>query len=250
MNTMKTSTLQPIPNEPALYIKNQRTLVVADLHIGIEHELRLQGLNIPSQTQLLTHHLITIIKNVHPQDIILLGDIKHNIPTSTREERQDVYQFLETIQTYATIHIIPGNHDGNIYKWVPEPIQIHPSDGYRVDNIGFIHGHRWPREELMTCTHLLTGHTHPTIQLTDRLGYKTFEPCWIRGTFSEQKIKKRYPNMTNPELIIFPAFHPLCGGVAANTDHLIGPLASSLDIHTADIYLIDGTHLGKIRDIQ
>ncbi|MFH1100868.1 MAG: metallophosphoesterase [Methanobacteriota archaeon] len=247
---MTTQSLQPIPNEPALFLNTQRILVVTDLHIGIEHELRIQGLHIPSQTQALTHYLVSLIEKIKPLEVILLGDIKHNIPTSTREERHDVYRFLETLISYSTVHIVPGNHDGNIHKWVPEPVQIHPSDGFICGGTGFVHGHRWPREELMTCTQLLIGHTHPTIQLTDRLGYKTYEPCWLRGEFQQKKLEKRYPRTPYPELIIMPAFHPLCGGVAANTEHLLGPLAGSLDIQKTHVYLIDGSHLGKVGDIH
>jgi metallophosphoesterase superfamily enzyme len=42
---MDLSNIQPIINEPALFIENKKILVVADLHIGIENELREHGLN-------------------------------------------------------------------------------------------------------------------------------------------------------------------------------------------------------------
>lgn len=247
---MNDTPLQPIPNEPALFIKKQKILVVADLHIGIEHELREQGLHIPSQTATLTHRLLSLIKRFHPNDIVLLGDIKHNIPSSTREERTDVTRFLTTIQSHATIHIIPGNHDGNLHQLVPTSVILHSSDGFILGEIGFIHGHRWPKTDLMHCQHLILGHTHPTIQLTDRLGYRTFEPCWIRGIFLPEKIIKRYQNQPYPQAIIMPAFHPLCGGIAANTEPLVGPLATALDIPNAQVYLLDGSYLGKIKNIH
>ena len=41
--------LQPIPNNPALYIPDLKMLVIADLHIGIENELREYGVNASSQ---------------------------------------------------------------------------------------------------------------------------------------------------------------------------------------------------------
>ena len=42
--------LQPIIDEPALLLKEKKLLVIADLHIGIETELRENGLQVPSQT--------------------------------------------------------------------------------------------------------------------------------------------------------------------------------------------------------
>ena len=108
---MKSSDIQPIPNEPALLVKEKKILVIADLHIGIERELREKGLQVPSQTKSMTKRLLSLIKKYCPDEIVLLGDIKHNIPTSTIQERKDVKHFLETIQSYGSIHILPGNHD-------------------------------------------------------------------------------------------------------------------------------------------
>jgi metallophosphoesterase superfamily enzyme len=51
--------LEPIPNEPALlYEGKKRTLILADLHIGIESELKEAGINIPSQIEKISGHLL------------------------------------------------------------------------------------------------------------------------------------------------------------------------------------------------
>ena len=243
------SELKPISNEPALFI-NKKILVVADLHIGIESQLREQGINTPSQTQTMTNRLITLCKKYKPKEIILLGDIKHNIPSSTIQERKDVRNFLETIQTYGIIHIIPGNHDGNIQKISPLDIIIHPSDGFVLENLGFVHGHRWPSEEIMRCKQLIIGHTHPTVMFTDRLGYKAFEPCWVKGKFIENKLKEKYPDSTDSEILVMPAFNQLCGGIAANQEGITGPIGKIIDVKNAEVYLLDGSCLGKVKDIK
>jgi len=243
------SELKPISNEPALFI-NKKILVVADLHIGIESQLREQGINTSSQTQTMTNRLITLCEKYKPKEIILLGDIKHNIPSSTIQERKDVRNFLETIQTYGIIHIIPGNHDGNIQKISPPDIIIHPSDGFVLENLGFVHGHRWPSEEIMRCKQLIIGHTHPTVMFTDRLGYKAFEPCWVKGKFIEDKLKEKYPDSTDSEILVMPAFNPLCGGIAANQEGITGPIGKIIDVKNAEVYLLDGSALGKVKDIK
>ena len=243
------SELKPISNEPALFI-NKKILVVADLHIGIESQLREQGINTSPQTQTMTNRLITLCEKYKPKEIILLGDIKHNIPSSTIQERKDVRNFLETIQTYGIIHIIPGNHDGNIQKISPPDIIIHPSDGFVLENLGFVHGHRWPSEEIMRCKQLIIGHTHPTVMFTDRLGYKAFEPCWIKGKFIEDKLKEKYPDSTDSEILVMPAFNPLCGGISANREGITGPIGKIIDVKNAEVYLLDGSALGKAKDIK
>ncbi len=247
---MQSSDLQPILNESALFIKDKKILVIVDLHIGIESELRERGLQAPSQTPAMTKRLISLFEKYTPNEIIMLGDIKHNIPSSTIQERADVKHFLENIQSYGTIHILPGNHDGNISKLLTSNIHLHPSSGFIFENIGFVHGHRWPDEEIMQCEQIIIGHTHPTIMLTDRLGYKTFEPCWLRGKFIDSKLKERYPNSSDPNIIVMPAFNLLCGGIAVNKEPIIGPFGKIIDIKNADVYLLDGSSLGKVKDIN
>jgi len=245
---MDLSEIQPIQNEQALLI-NKKIFVIADLHIGIERELSDQGINTKSQTQNMTNRLISLCKRYKPEEIVLLGDIKHNIPSSTIQERKDVKNFLEEIKSYAKIHIVPGNHDGNIQKLSPNQIIIHPSDGFIIDNLGFVHGHRWPSEDVMNCEQIIIAHTHPSIMFTDRLGYKAFEPCWIKAVFND-KLKEKYPDSKNPKILVMPAFNPLCGGIAANREGITGPLGKIIDVENAQIFLIDGTFLGKTKDIK
>ena len=247
---MDLSDIQPIQNEPALFIKNKKILVVADLHIGIESQLREQGLNTSSKTQNMIDRLQRICKKFKPFEIILLGDIKHNIPSSTIQERRDVKNFLNSIKEYGTVHIVPGNHDGNIKKVTPEEIIVHPSDGFMIENIGFAHGHRWPKDEIMKCDQLIISHTHPTIMFSDRMDHKTFEPCWIKGNIVKEKLNEKYPEAKCSSILVIPSFNPLCGGIAANKDGIAGPLGKFVDIENAEVYLIDGTSLGKIKLIK
>jgi len=241
--------IQPIHNKPALLIKNKEILVISDLHIGIEEELKEYGIHSGSQTEKLQKNLIKLCKTYKPKEIILLGDIKHNIPTSTIQERNDVKRFLEKIKQYAKIHILLGNHDGNINKIITSDIIVHPSDGIILDDIGLIHGHRWPKKEIVECKKIIIGHTHPTIMLTDRMGFKTYEPCWIKTKLLKSKIKEKFSIEKNPELLIVPTFNPLCGGIAVNKEGIVGPFRNIIDIKNSNVYLLDGTLLGKVKNI-
>jgi putative SbcD/Mre11-related phosphoesterase len=242
--------LQPIIDEPAFLIKEKKLLVVADLHIGIESELRENGLQVPSQTNVMEQRLISILTTNTIDDIILLGDIKHNIHSSTIQERTDVIRFLNTIQTYGTLHVLPGNHDGNIDRLLPSTIKLHSSDGFVFDGIGFTHGHRKPNQEVMQCEQVVIGHTHPTVMLTDRLGYRTFEQCWLRSVPLPDKLLEKYPTSHTLQILVMPAFNPLCGGIAVNRDPLLGPFKSLIDVDSAEVYLLDGSSLGKVKDFK
>jgi putative SbcD/Mre11-related phosphoesterase len=242
--------LQPIPDEPALLLKEKRLLVVADLHIGIESELRESGLHVPSQTNVMEQRLITLLTTYNIQDIVLLGDIKHMIPSISIQERSDVRRFLRSIQTYGTLHVLPGNHDGNIDRLLEPEVQLYSSEGFVFEGIGFTHGHRWASAEVMQCEQVVIGHTHPTVMLTDRLGYRTFEQCWLRCPPLVEKLKQRYPTSPTKQILIMPAFNPLCGGIAVNQETLLGPFGSLIDVDNTEVYLLDGCSLGLLKDLK
>ena len=242
--------IQPIPGEPALFVKKLNLIIIADLHIGIESELREHGLHTPSQTKQMTQHIISLCEKYYAKQLILLGDIKHNIPFSPFQERYDIKQFLEGLHPYATIHIIPGNHDGNIQRLTPNTIHLHSSLGLVIENIGFFHGHRWPNENVISCEYIIFGHTHPTIQFTDRLHHKTIEACWVKAKFKNKKIREKYTSVNDPQIIIIPAFNPLCGGISINREGVTGPMGKVVDVKNAEIYLLDGSFLGKVHDIK
>jgi len=245
---MNISQVRPVPNKPALIV-DDKILVIADLHIGIESELRGHGLNVSSQTGKMFDNLEKICKKYKPKKIVLLGDIKHNIPSSTISERKDVEKFLKNAKKLSKIHIVVGNHDGFIKKLVPEDITVYPSQGFTIENIGFIHGHSWPKEEVIKSDQVIMAHTHPTIMLTDRLGHKSFEPCWVDAKPNKKKIKEKYKTEKTPKILIIPAFNPLCGGIAINRDGITGPMSNIIDIPQSSIYLMDGTSLGFVKSI-
>ena len=242
---------QPIINEPALFIQDQKTLVVADLHIGIESELIESGVNAEPQTNKMIDHLVLLCKKFHPKKIILLGDIKHNIPSSTIWERKDVKNFLQTIEEFGIIYVLPGNHDGNIKKLISEKTIVYPSDGCIIGNIGFVHGHRWPSEKIMQCEMIVMAHSHPTVMFTDRRGFRTFESCWLKAGFIKDKLIERYPeSIGDPQILVMPAFNPLCGGTAVNKEGIVGPIGKMINIDDSQVYLLDGSFLGRLKDIQ
>ena len=242
--------LQPIPDTPALFIHEIKTLVISDLHIGIENELREHGVYVSSRTSLMKKKILELCEKWEPKNLFILGDVKHTIPSFSFYEKKEIQDFLNTIKEYTSIHITPGNHDGNLEKLLSKDIIIHPSDGFISHDIGFLHGHRWPNEKLMNCKYIIFGHTHPVIQLTDRLGLPVIESCWVRGFFYQDKVDERYKTWNkNLEFIIMPAFNPILGGIAVNKEGIVGPMKNIINLSDAQIYLLDGSSLGLIHDL-
>ncbi len=247
---MNISQIQPIVNEPVLFLKNKKILVIADLHIGIDSELINYGIFQTDHTQKMIKHFLSICEKHKPNNIILLGDIKHNIPNTSYRERKDIEKFFEQIKNIASIHIVPGNHDGFIEKIAHPDIKIYSSKGFIIENVGFIHGHRWPSDDIMNCKQIIMAHTHPCILFKDRLNHRTYEPCWIKSKCIKEKLKEKYADSKNPSLLIIPAFNKLCGGIPINEDKVIGPLGKIIDLKIADIFLLDGTNVGRLEKFK
>jgi len=244
--------VEPIWGERALFIDELKALVIADLHIGIEYELYLQGINIASQTDKLLKRCKQLIEKKKAKKLFIVGDLKHVIGKESEEyyemmkkERKEVRYFLKELGKEIEIHIIKGNHDGLLKS---KYAKIYGSRGLKIKNIAFLHGHAWPSHDIMNADLLIMGHVHPFVRIKTKVGFSYLEPCWVRGRFKKEKLKKYGVNKMN--FIIMPAFNPLCGGIAVNSEELIGPMAKMLSIDNAEIYLLNGLNLGRVRNLK
>jgi putative SbcD/Mre11-related phosphoesterase len=243
--------LMPVPNTPALVI-DDRTLVVADLHIGMEMELKEAGFILPSQTEKMTDELISLLKDKKPEKLIILGDLKHNIPKTSRQEWDEVPLLVQALQEYVEdVEVLPGNHDGGIGRILPNTVRVRTSRGMTVGDVGLFHGHAWPSKDVMSSKIAIMGHDHPTIMFVDKLGMKVARRCWVRSGFRRKS--ERYKKMPK-ELVIMPAFNSFCGGTPMNDPNskLLGPVLSNkfLVLNKSKVHLLDGTYLGVRSDIM
>jgi len=272
----------PITPWPCLAIEqgDSRILVVADLHLGFEYQLSAMGINIPSQTSKIKSKLIEIVEEVHPSRLIILGDVKHSISKISLQEWKELPPFFESILKYVnSIHVIPGNHDGDLTPLTPRSVRIFPSRGIVIDGkerVGLFHGHTWPRLDLLGADYLVIGHNHPVIHIEDGFGYRTVKRVWIKANLDREKLRRSLPPLAEaksadtitrsiPEkenvpseagkLIIMPAFNDMLGGLQMNcnsSNNLLGPLLRSgcVDIDNAEAYLLDGSFLGTISHLR
>lgn len=247
-----------VKDYPSLFIREIKALVIADLHIGIEYELKKSGINIPQQIAKMKKEIDKLIKKTKAKHLIILGDIKHIVPGISYQEEKDIPEFLNQLKNEIKVSICLGNHDTYIKDIAPHGIYIYDSKGFKLKKYGFAHGHAWPSKELMSCNYLIISHSHPVLHLVDKLGYKIIKPVWIKCKLNKEKIKEKYKikNTGKLNLIIVPAFNKLLGGLPINTsikqkDELLGPIMQSniVDKNTCEIYLLDGTYIGRLEDI-
>ncbi|ADI73434.1 metallophosphoesterase [Methanohalobium evestigatum Z-7303] len=254
--------ITPLIDRPALTVSNtEKVLVVADIHLGIEWDLYKSGITIPSQTEKRLERLKGYAEQTDPDRIVLLGDVKHNVPRTSWQEKNEVPYFLDALTEHASVDILPGNHDSGIESLLHEnnDIKVHSSKGAVIDGVGYFHGHTWPAFELLQTEYVVTAHNHPTVRFTDSLGHPTIEPSWIRSEFNFDELSRYqsldYQSWNNPIVFVMPAFNELCGGIAFNEslhEDLLGPVFSTktFELDDSEVYLLDGMYLGVLKNIR
>ncbi|MGQ9719559.1 MAG: metallophosphoesterase [Nitrososphaerales archaeon] len=272
--------LKIVPDEPALVLETSlhKILIVSDLHLGFEKSLSSRGINIPSQTQRVYLRLKSLIEESSPDRIIILGDVKHGTTKIAPYEWADVPQFFNKVKALVrSVDIIRGNHDGGLKALLPNEIKVHPPRGISLfddrESFTLIHGHAWPYPRLFDCDVLILGHNHATIEFRDQ-GFRMAEPVWVVTRWDKNEVAKSFLrfsgskikddpitsfrdafglDISDPKIIIMPAFNPLLGGNAINADgaSLLGPLLSSggIKLGESEIYLLDGSYLGRLSNL-
>jgi len=247
----------PIHGTPALFINvaKERVLVVADLHLGIEAELASGGVGLPSQMPRVKERLVELIHRQEPDRLVLLGDVKHNVPIAAWQEWRELPEFFADLAELTRIEIVPGNHDGDIEGMVPPEVKVHDVKGLvlgRRRRVGLIHGHAWPSPEVLKVELLVAAHNHPAVEFRDELGARMIEPVWLRCRLEPKKFPKKLQDAIKgdgPRLLVVPAFSELVGGGAINRaipEELLGPMfkAGAVKLEDAEVHLLDGTFLG------
>lgn len=227
-----------VTGEPAIKIRN--TLVVTDLHLGIEHELLQKGIRV-DQTDEIVKRIENLLRITRTKKLLILGDVKHNVPFIKRVEEKIVPQVMKKISNLVSVFIIPGNHDGRLSELLPKKIEILDSRGITIDKVLSLHGHAKPKNNKAQT--IVIGHNHPLLKMKDELGAYYVEKVWVIGRHKE----------TGQRVILMPAFSNLVGGVYINEleseEELLGPVARKIDLKNAECYLLDGTSLGKVKEL-
>jgi len=277
--------LRPVEPYPALLFENmsEKVLVVADLHIGWEVSLAQKGIHVPSQTPKLLEKMIQLIKATNPTSIVFLGDVKHAVEKVALEEWRDVPEFFQKIgELVPDIQVVSGNHDGNLEALTTPNVKIHSSSGIVIwKRIALLHGHAWPKIDLLGCDTMVMAHLHPVVTFVDELGFRMMRQVWVKATSKSRKLancllkhmkikpqknvreeaKKRFGiDLGDQRCIVMPSFNENLGGRSVNRRNerhrrhrtLIGPVlrSSAVDFENAELYLLDGTYLGTPRHLR
>lgn len=232
-------------SQPALILEGKkRSLVVSDLHIGFESNLATNKIFIGKNTTTLeTINAIESIIDLEKADsLILLGDVKSSIKSITKYEWEDIPKFLKKIMDKVDIILIPGNHDANIQKLVPEGVSLISSTGVVIENILLTHGHTMPTENFSHADKIIMGHVHPVFFQEDSV--LNGQRVWLSIKTEKQKI---FPSDSGElEIIVVPSFNKYFYATHKKQyKKSISPILERIKtFSSARIVTLDGTIIG------
>src|SRR4051812_23136509 len=94
----------------ALFLEEQRTLAVADLHLGYAWAHRFNGQMLPLQPRDgILERLNDLCSYYQPHAIALLGDIVHQA-VPVKEIADELTELLQSLSARCSVQLILGNH--------------------------------------------------------------------------------------------------------------------------------------------
>ena len=235
-----------IPSKPALILEGKKkSLIVTDIHIGFENSLASNEIFIGKNSTIneTIQELSEIIDAENPDSVILLGDIKSSIKSISRNEWNEVPMFFEKIREKCDVTLVPGNHDANIQRLVPDNISMISSTGMVEENILLTHGHTMPSENFSHVDKIIMGHIHPVFFQEDSV--INGQRVWISIKTEKENI---FPNKSGElEIIIIPSFNKYFYATHRKKyKKSISPIIDKIKtVSSARIVTLDGVIIGN-----
>jgi len=239
-------TTRIVDSEPALVLEDdKKNLIITDLHIGFEHSFSSNKITVGKNSSIneIISNVTKIIKKENPDTLILLGDIKSSIQSITKSEWRDVPYFFEEIKNSLEVILIPGNHDANIDRLIPNYVTLISSKGMIIDDVLLTHGHTMPSENYSNVNNIIMGHIHPVY--FDQNSLLNGERIWISIKTDKSEIFSSTKGKIN--ITIVPSFNPYFYATEKKYyKKSISPIVEKIkDSIAAKIVTLDGTIIGN-----
>ncbi len=221
-----------------LYLKKHKTLIVGDLHIGMEEALNTKGVLIPRfQFKELMDRLAKIVNVAKPKKIILIGDVKHEFGVITETEWRNIVRLIDFLKEKAELQIIKGNHDAIVLP-IAKKRNIPVSDHIAIGDFYLCHGHKLPTDQdFKEAKTIIMGHEHPAIGLEDGPRRETYK-CFLVGRYKRKN------------LIVLPSLSTLSEGTDVTKEQFLSPLIKNIGDFKFYIVADKVYEFGKVKDVM
>lgn len=188
-------TLEMLP-ERALWWPAQRTLFVADIHLGKAASFRRLGQPVPAgTTQANLERLSALIERHAPRRLVFLGDLLHAAPALVPSQIEPVLRWRLQHAALDCV-LVRGNHDRRAGDPPPALAITLVDEPWRLDGGRLAACHHPQAVAGLT---VLAGHWHPAVRLRGPAHDRQRLPCFCR----------------RPGLLVLPAFGAFTGNSLA-----------------------------------
>ena len=235
-----------LPTKPALIIEGEKkNIVITDLHIGFESNMTSNEIFVGKNSTIneTIQEVSEIIESEKPDSVILLGDIKSSIKSISRNEWDEVPRFFKEVGEKCEVILIPGNHDANIQRLIPDNVSMISSTGMVQDNVLLTHGHTMPSENFSHVNKIIMGHIHPVFFQEESI--INGQRVWVSIKTEKEKI---FPNKSGEiEIIIIASFNRyFYATYRKQYKKSISPIIDKVKpVTSAKIITLDGTIIGN-----
>ncbi len=164
-----------LSNERTLFWETEKTLIIADLHVGKTGHFRKAGIGVPAgvyKDDL--HRLLAQILFFKAEKLIIVGDLTHSI--ANRE--MDLFRKWRKDFSLLDVHLAKGNHDILDNRWYEEAdITVH-NEPLLIRNFLFVHDILKPKLVIDPGHYVFSGHVHPGIVIRGRGKQSLRFPCF------------------------------------------------------------------------
>lgn len=193
--------------QKAIYWKQEKALIAADVHLGKVGHFRKAGIAVPrdmEQSDLST--LSDLLFEYRPEKLIFLGDLFH----SDMNADWEWFRLWRQQNPKLEIILIRGNHD-IIHDSHYQQLNIALHNQLQIGPFLMLHHPLSDAEQQQTEAYAFCGHIHPGVSLTGRGRQSLTIPCFAFGN----------------KQAILPSFGRFTGRVAIRqqkTDRIFGVL--------------------------
>ena len=125
----------------ALFLRDERALVISDLHLGFEGALAEQGVSIPRfQRRVILERLGKMLDRVKAETVVIAGDFKHEFSKNLVDEWVEVKQVLRFLKDRVTPVLVRGNHD-NYLATITGDLGLKLQERADLGDVTIVHGH-------------------------------------------------------------------------------------------------------------
>ncbi len=158
-----------------VYLGDESTAVISDLHLGFEEEMNLHGLFLPKlQLSHVEGMVDRIIERYSPEKLVINGDFKQEFSRNLPQEWDDIIHFINRYRERTKLIFVRGNHD-NFLMTILKSKNIDLVETYESERYYIYHGDRDRELKKMT----ILGHEHPSFVLRDEMGGVFKIPAFI-----------------------------------------------------------------------